>query len=212
MKIQKHLNAREPNLSKFGHRASGIGHRASGIGHRASGKRSGFVVALIVSALSSLFIPLEQAQTQLFLTINPLQSDTNNTTVWTFSGSSTDHPLFGINSTSIKTVLSQDFDWQNSGGIVPFSSSGDLLFPTNALARYLPSAPSNNHLLTANTNSLPQITTPSSTRTISHIHLRNDETFDALGIRVAGSALNYSTNNAVSWSGQGTLPYPINDF
>ena len=36
MKIQKHLNVRKPNLSKFGHRASGIGHRASGIGHRAS--------------------------------------------------------------------------------------------------------------------------------------------------------------------------------
>ena len=36
MKNQKYLNARKPNLSKFGHRASGIGHRASGIGHRAS--------------------------------------------------------------------------------------------------------------------------------------------------------------------------------
>ena len=66
--------------------------------------------------------------------------------------------------------------------------------------------------MTANSNGLPQITTPSGTRTISHIHLRNDATFDAVGIRVAGSALSYSASDAVSWSGQGTLPYPIGDF
>ena len=146
------------------------------------------------------------------LSINPFQGDTN-TTLWTFSGSSSAQPLIGTtNPTSIKTISSPDFDWQNSGSIAPFSSGGDSFFPTNAPARYLPSAPSNNHLLTANSNGLPQITTPSGTRTISHIHLRNDATFDAVGIRVAGSALSYSASDAVSWSGQGTLPYPIGDF
>ncbi len=29
---------------------------------------------------------------------------------------------------------------------------------------------------------------------------------------MSGSALSYSTNNAVSWRGQGTLPYPLSEY
>ena len=74
------------------------------------------------------------------------------------------------------------------------------------------------HSLTANPNPNwnPQITfqsaTSTNTRSISDIYLHN-VAVDTVGIRVDGSsALNYSASDAVSWSGQGTLPYPIGDF
>ncbi len=60
--------------------------------------------------------------------------------------------------------------------------------------------------------SLLQITTPSVTRTISHIHMEKDGSVDIVGIRVAASSLSYSTNDAVSWTGQSTLSQSITNF
>ena len=185
--------------------ASGIGHRASGIGHRASGigNKSALLAALLVSALS--FVSLEQSQAQLILTINPLQGDTNNTTVWTFSGSTI--PEFP---SSIATQSDNSNHFGSQGNLRPFSSSGAQFLTATAPARYNTAT---NYSLTANTYSLPQITTSSGTRTISHIRLQNNASSDALGIRVSGTtSLSYTNGVAVSWSGQGTLPYPIGDF
>ena len=67
--------------------------------------------------------------------------------------------------------------------------------------------------MTANTYSQPQITTPFDPRTISHIRLQNNHPAGTLGIRVSGTtSLGYTNGVAVSWSGQGSLPYPIGDF
>ena len=153
--------------------------------------------------LSSL-VPLEQSQAQLILTINPLQSDTNNTTLWTFSGSTI--PEFP---SSIATQSDNSNHFGSQGNLRPFSSSAQFL-TTSAPARYNTAT---NYSLTANTYSLPQITTPFGTRTISRIRLQNNASSDTLGFRVAGSsALNYTNGVAVSWTGQGTLPHPIADF
>ncbi len=196
-------------------RASGIGHRASGIGHRASGIGNKFALlaALLVSALSSLFIPLEQAQAQLLLTINPLQSDTNNTTLWTFSGSTIPEL-----SSSIATQSNNSNHSASQAALFPFAATSGYLFNPSGTQFLTASAPARyntatNYSLTANTYSLPQITTSSGTRTISHIRLQNNHPTDTLGIRVAGTtSLSYTNGVSVSWSGQGTLPYPIGDF
>ena len=67
--------------------------------------------------------------------------------------------------------------------------------------------------MTAHSANLPQVTTPSGTRTISHIYLVNAFQLDTVGIRVSGTnSLSYDGGDAVSWTGQGTMPYPISDF
>ena len=208
MKNQKYLNAKKPNLSKFGHRASGIGHRASGIGNKFA-----LVAAWMAAATLFSFVPIEQSQAQLILTINPLQGDTNNTTIWTFSGSTTPELSASIVPSSDNSNHSP-----SEASLFPFAAtSGYLSNPsatqfltTNAPARYNTAT---NHALTANTYSQPQITTSSGTRTISHIRLQNNHPTDTLGFRVAGTtSLSYTNGAAVSWIGQGTLPYPIADF
>ena len=156
---------------------------------------------------------MEQSQAQLVLTINPLQSDTNNTTIWTFSGSSTPEI-----SSSIATQSDNSNHSPSQSVLFPFAAtsgylsntSGTQFLTTNAPARYNTAT---NHALFANTYRMPQITTPSGTRTISHIRLQNNHPTDTLGIRVSGTtSLSYTNGVAVSWTGQGTLPYPIGDF
>ena len=156
---------------------------------------------------------MEQSQAQLILTINPLQSDTNNTTIWSFSGSSTPEL-----SSSIATQSDNSNHSPSQSVLFPFAAtsgylynpSGTQFLTTNAPARYNTAT---NHALFANTYSMPQITTPSGTRTISHIRLQNNHPTDTLGIRVSGTtSLSYTNGVAVSWTGQGTLPYPIGDF
>ena len=170
-----------------------------------------FVVAATLLALT----PLEQSQAQLYIDINPLQGDTNNTTLWTFSGSSTPDTLI---SSSIAPSSVNTNHFGSQGNLYPFSAgqnyfsnpSGTQFLTASAPARYNTAT---NHALTANTYSLPQITTSSGTRIISHIRLQNNHPADTLGIRVSGTtSLGYTDGAAVSWSGQGTLPYPIGDF
>ena len=148
-------------------------------------------------ALVLCLVPLEQSQAQLILTINPLQNDTN-TTVWTFSGSSTASRSGAI------TTTQSSVNFETIGSIIPYTSGGASLFAGNRDAA--------DHSLTANSASRPQITTPSGTRTISHIHLENDGSVNIVGIRAAASSLSYSTNDVVSWRGQGTLSQSITNF
>ena len=164
-----------------------------------------------MSALS--LVSLEQSQAQLLLTINPLQGDTNNTTLWSFSGSSTTETSSSIAPQSVNFNHSA-----SQSALFPFAAannyisnpSGTQFLTAGAPARYNTAT---NHALTANAYSLPQITTPSGTRTISHIRLQNNHPTDTLGIRVSGTtSLGYTNGVSVSWSGQGTLPYPIGDF
>ena len=206
MKEQKHLNGRKANLSKFGHRASGIGHRASGIGHK-----SALLAALIVSALS--LVSLEQSQAQLLLTINPLQGDTNNTTVWSFSGSSTASQTSNISASSATSFGSRGSisPYDAVANLVNLPSGGTQFLTSSAPSRY--SSSGSYHSLTANSANRPQVATPSGTRTISHIYLVNDFQLDTVGIRVSGTTpLSYTNGASVSWTGQGTMPYPIGDF
>ena len=93
--------------------------------------------------------------------------------------------------------------------------SGTQFLTASAPSRY--DAPAF-HSLTANPDPdwNPQITfqsaTSTNTRSISDIYLHNS-LVDTVGIRVAGSsALSYSASDNVSWSGQGTMSYPIGDF
>ena len=173
-------------------------------------------MALVVSALS--LGSGEQGQAQLVLTINPLQSDTN-TTIWTFSGSSTP-----FSAGSIPTATAGSTGTDNTGFHSPFAGntnslglpSGTQFLTASAPSRY---ATAGYHSLTANPNSdwNPQITfqsaTATNTRSISDIYLFNNPSIDYVGIRVAGSsALSYSASDAVSWSGQGTMSYSIGDF
>ena len=204
MKIQEYLNARNPNLSKIGHRASGIGHRASGIGDK-----SALLAALATAGTLLSFAPLEQSQAQLILTLNPLQGDTNNITIWTFSGSSSASRSGSITTTQSSareeifgSILSYNALLNQNGSPSP----GTLFTSSTAYTT------SFNHSLSANSASRPQVATPSGTRTISHIYLEQDSDTDLMGIRVGGSALSYSTNDVVSWSGQGTLSQSITNF
>ena len=149
--------------------------------------------------------PWEQSQAQLLLSINPLQGDTNNTTLWTFSGSSIPEL-----SSSIAPQSDNSNHFGSQGSLYPFSSSGAQFFTTSAPSRYNTTT---NYSLTANSNSTPQISTPFGTRTISHIRLQNNASSDTLGFRVAGTtSLGYTNGVSLSWSGQGTLPHPVSDF
>ena len=161
--------------------------------------------AFLATALLSI-VPIEQSQAQLLLSINPLQGDTNNTTLWTFSGSSIPEL-----SSSIALQSDNSNHFGSQGSLYPFAgTTGTQFLTTSAPARYNTAT---NYSLTANSNSLPQITTPFGTRTISRIRLQNNASSDTLGFRVAGTtSLSYTNGVSVSWSGQGTLPHPVSDF
>ena len=181
------------NLSKIGHRASGIGSKS--------------VLLAAWTAAALFLVPIESSQAQLILTINPYQGDTNNTTLWTFSGSSTADQLGG-------TILAQSqspvaYNSESDGALQP--SAGDELFPASAPSRYSTAAL---YSLTVNPTNRPRITLGSETRTFSHLFLFNGtQGADAIGIRLPGTnSLSYANNVASSWRGQGTLPYPISDF
>ena len=125
MKIQEYLNARNPNLSKC---------QKSGIGNK-----SALVAAWITAATLLSFVPLEQSQAQLILTINPLQGDTNNTTVWSFSGSSA-----ASRSGSITTTQSS-VSTETYGSIIPYNAlldqNGNPLPPKAHFSLHRPLTP-----------------------------------------------------------------------
>ena len=195
-----------------------IGKRASGqAGKRASGYRRRFVAAFVVSVVSALssLVPLEQAQAQLLLTVNPLQGD-NNRTVWTFSGSST------ANATNSIQIATGSIDRASGGTVLPYG--GGATDPPPIHATSLPSGSQNwaNYALSPIAGSSPQITTSGGTRTISHIFLQNfthtnqlgdGAVGDFVGIRVSGATrLSYTNQSPVSWTGMGILPYSITNL
>ncbi len=190
-----------PNFVKI--HASRITHHASRITHR---RKCALVAAWMAAALLS-FVPIEQSQAQLILTIQPLQGDTNNTTLWTFSGSSTADQVGG-------TILAQSQSpiayHSGSDGALQ-ASAGDELFPASAPSRYSTAAL---YSLTVNPTNRPRITLGTETRTFSHLFLFNGtQGADAIGLRMPGTnSFSYMLNVASSWRGQGTLPYPIGDF
>ena len=192
-------------IRAFGH--SGI--RAFGhSGIRAFGDKSALLAAWIAAAFLS-FVPIEQSQAQLILTIQPYQGDTNNTTLWTFSGSSTADQLGGtILGAQSQSPIAYD-NGGSDGALEP--SAGDELFPASAPSRYSTAAL---YSLTVNPTNRPRITLGSETRTFSHLFLFNGtQGADAIGIRMPGTnSFSFNQGVASSWRGQGTLPYPISDF
>ena len=100
--------------------------------------------------------------------------------------------------------------------MIPYGASANYF--SNPTGPYFTGGTSRGYSLTANPNSLPQITTPSGTGTISRINLNYAvpsgamNGIDIMDIRVNGSNLGYSSGDAISWNGQGTLPYAITNF
>ena len=100
--------------------------------------------------------------------------------------------------------------------MIPYGASSNYF--SNPTGPYFTGGASRGYSLTANPISLPQITTPSGTGTISRINLNyaipsgSMNGIDIMDIRVSGSNLEYSSGDAISWNGQGTLPYAIANF
>ena len=154
------------------------------------------------------FVPIEQSQAQLILTIQPYQGDTNNTTLWTFSGSSTADQLGGTILAQSQSPIAYD-NGGSDGALEP--SAGDELFPASAPSRYSTAAL---YSLTVNSTNRPRITLGSETRTFHHLFLFNGtQGADAIGLRMPGTnSFSFNAGVASSWRGQGTLSYPIGDF
>ncbi len=150
--------------------------RNSGIGDK-----SALLAAWIAAVTLLSLVPIEQSQAQLILTIHPLQDHTNNTTLWTFSGSSTADQVGG----TILGAQSQSpvqYNNGSDGALQP--SAGDELFPASAPSRYSAAAL---YSLTVNPTNMPRITLGSETRTFSHLFMFNGtQGTDAIGIRCRG--------------------------
>ena len=204
MNIQKHLNAREPNLSKFGHRQYAL------------------LAAVVVSALSS-FVPLEQGQAQLLIHVYPSQDSPTNQTLWIFSGSSTASRNSRIRSSGI---ADSGDTWRvnrnlfnanepNFPGVTfplsPFFSSSNTNDIDSVRAR-IPGGGKTNITFAASATNTPTITIGSGSRTIANLWMWNDGNEDRLGIRISGSNLSYSPGNSSAWVGAGILNKPIGDF
>ena len=173
------MKSKFAKIRAFGH--SGI--RA--FGHSGIGDKSALLAAWIAAALLS-FVPIEQSQAQLILTIQPYQGDTNNTTLWTFSGSSTADQIVGGG--TILSAQSQSpiaYDNNGSDGVIE-PSAGDQLFPASAPSRYSTAAL---YSSTVNPTNRPRITLGSETRTFNHIFLQNGSAGDAIGLRMPETKL-----------------------
>ena len=187
-----------------------------------------FLAALVVSVPSSLFVPLQQSQAQLFIHVYPNQDNPTNQTLWIFSGSSS-----AIGSGSIRTG-SNNYDvpdsWQiatsdNSGNIFDANKPSDVNFSLSPLfsssnikdihsvSNRIPGGVSTNTIFAASATNTPTLTIGSANRTISHLYLdENSGNPDNMGIRVSGSNFSYSSGNSSAWTGAGILNKPIGDF
>ena len=182
------------------------------------------LAALFVSALSSLFVPLEQSQAQLVINVYPSQDNTNQT-IWIFSGSSTARDNWGIRTSG--NYSSRD-TWEtsdNNGNIYnanspnnsqlslsPLFSSSNTDDIASVRAR-IPGGGRTNITFAASATNTPTITIGSTSRTISRLFMDEDTgAYDDVGIRVSGSDLSYSTGNSSAWVGAGIISKPIGDF
>ncbi len=183
----------------------------------------------MVSALASLFVPLQQSQAQLYLHIYPSQ-DNNNQTIWIFSGSSTTTANNSIRTGSGSNTYADQDSWQistsdNNGNIFDANKPSDTNFQlsplfssssTDDIAAVRASIPGGSltNLFAASATNTPTITIGSGSRTISHLFLDEDSGgADDMGIRVSGSsALSYVSGASLSWVGSGILNKPIGDF
>ena len=206
------------NLSKFGHRASGIGDK------------SALLAALTTAATLLSLAPLEQSQAQLFVNVYPSQDNPTTQTLWIFSGSSTN----AAGSNSIRTSTSSDYyqgdTWQfvtpSSGNIFDANKPSDTNFQPSSLfaksntndiesiQKRIPGGDRTQAFAANATNATntPTITIGSGSRTISHLFFDDDSIADDMGIRVSGSALSYSSGASSAWRGSGLVNKPIGDF
>ena len=153
--------------------------------------------------------------------------DTNNQTLWIFSGSST-----ARNNGSIRTsgsyhvqdsweVVENNYKIYNankpSAGLTLSLSS--LFSSSNAkdiasVNARIPGGGKTNITFAASATNTPTFTIGSGSRTISQIYMRHYGGFvaDDIGTRVSGSDLSYSSGNSSAWVGAGILNKPIGDF
>ncbi len=178
---------------------------------------------MIVSALSSLFVPLEESQAQLYVDIYPSQEYTNGTLV-IFSGSST-----------IARQQSQGRGFRTTGSdwLQDTAHSYDTLFASNPGTgqKNLTAIPVSTATVTnkdyeslignlrvrntafssANLNVItnaPTLTIEGSStnsRTIASLYLKDDVSgWDRFGPRVS-AALGYNNSDTIKWTGAGVL-------
>ncbi len=184
---------------------------------------------MIVLALSSLFIPLKQAQAQLYVDIYPSQEFTNGT-LFIFSGSTT--AMRQQSQTRVIRTSSSGNNWFDQDTARLFdnlfaSAPGDGVKSLSAIPASTATNPNkdynsllgnlrvrNSAFTNANLNVLtnaPTMTAGANSQTITHLYFR-DVTWDRFGPRVS-SSLSYNQNDTISWTGAGTLAnVPISVF
>ena len=153
--------------------------------------------------------------------------DTNNQTIWIFSGSSTARANGSIRTSGAYNV--QD-SWEvgennlkiynaNKPNPALTLSLSSLFSSSNAkdiasVNARIPGGGKTNITFAASATNTPTFTIGSGSRTISQIYMRHYGSFiaDDIGIRVSGSNLSYSSGNASAWVGAGILNKPIGDF
>ena len=185
---------------------------------------------MVVSALSSLLVPLEQSQAQLYVDIYPSQESTNGT-LYIFSGSTT--AARQQSQTRVIRTSSSGNNWFDqdtarffdslfasdpgtgvkSLSAIPASTATSTNKDYNSLLGNLRLR--NPAFTNANLNVLtntPTMTAAANSQTITHLYFRNVAGSDRFGPRVA-SSLNYNQNGTISWTGAGTLAnVPISVF
>ncbi len=181
----------------------------------------------MVSALS--LVSGEQSQAQLYIDIYPSQESTNGT-LWIFSGSTTaarpqSQPRGFRTSSSGNNWFNQDtarlFDnlfasdpgtGVKSLSAIPASTAANPNKDYNSLLGNLRLR--NSAFTNANLNVItnaPTMTAGANSQTITHLYFR-DVSPDNFGPRVS-SSLSYNQNDAISWTGAGTLAnVPISVF
>ena len=190
--------------------------------------RNQFGLAALAAAYLLPFLPLEQSQAQLILSVYPSQDETNQT-LWIFSGSSSSRSA----SAQIRNSSASNFDnqdsWQvndNNGNIFDANKPSDQVLQLSSLfsssnakdiasvnAR-IPGGGKTDITFAASATNTPTITVGSGNGTISHLFLDEDASgiahYDDVGIRSSGG-FNYGTG-ASSWVGAGIINKPIGDF
>ena len=191
---------------------------------------------MVVSALSSLFVPLEQSQAQLYIDVYQSQDDANQT-LWIFSGTGTARTLYSVrNSASGNANRHRRDTWEvddNSGDLYAGTEPSNLhialsplLSSSNAkdiasLNARIPGGGKTNITFAASATNTPTFTfktgnNANRNRTISHLFMNGGVSGfyyrDDLGVRVSGGSFTYQANDASSWSGAGILAKPIGDF
>ncbi len=166
-----------------------------------------------------------EAQAQLIIDVYPSQDNPTGETLWIFSGSSTASSAGSIRTSSLSNDYDSSDSWRTASNnffnankpnnanlsLSSLFSSSNTDDIASVRAR-IPGGGRTNITFAASATNTPTITTGSGSRTISHLFLDDDNTRDDMGIRVSGTALNYSSGDTSAWTGAGILNKPIGDF